>query len=94
MDQQRIEKLIAIWKDFAGKQRGPGAFMINPDTERVELVAQGVLKNEDRHGFKYCPCRLPLGDSAADAKLICPCNFKLQKSWQEKGECICSLFVL
>ena len=52
MDQQRIEKLIAIWKDFAGKQRGPGAFMINPDTERVELVAQGVLNNEDRHGFK------------------------------------------
>jgi len=83
-----------IWQEFAGRQKGAEAFRLNPDVERVKLIAEGVLNNEDNHGFKYCPCRLMLGDSQADAKLICPCNFKLQKIWKEKGECICSLFIL
>jgi ferredoxin-thioredoxin reductase catalytic chain len=94
MDQQRIDKLIDIWKEFASRQTEPEAFMLNADAERVRLVAEGVLNNEDNHGFKYCPCRLTSGNSELDAKLICPCNFKLQKTWKEKGECICSLFVL
>jgi ferredoxin-thioredoxin reductase catalytic subunit len=93
MDQQRIEKVIKRWKDFADRQRGPGEFKINNDLERVKLLAEGVLNNEDNHGFKYCPCRLISKDPVADAKLICPCNFKDQKTWKEKGECWCSLFV-
>jgi len=93
MDQQRIERTINIWNDFAGRQKGPEKFELNHDFERVQLLAEGVLGNEKNHGFKYCPCRLITGDRAADARLICPCNFKSQKTWQEKGECWCSLFV-
>jgi len=93
MDRTKIEKIIAKWQDFADRQEGPEKFKINPDRIRVELLAEGVLSNEDRHGFKYCPCRLTSGDKEADTKLICPCNFKAQKIWREKGECWCSLFI-
>jgi len=93
MDKQRIIETIKRWQNFADRQEAPEKFKINPDTERVALLAEGILNNEDNHGFKYCPCRLASGDKVADVKLICPCNFKAQKIWQEKGECWCSLFV-
>jgi ferredoxin-thioredoxin reductase catalytic subunit len=93
MDKQRIDKLIAKWKEFAARQEELEKFKLNSDMERVNLLAEGVLNNEDNHGFKYCPCRLSSGDKEADARLICPCNFKSQKIWKEKGECWCSLFV-
>lgn len=93
MDKSRIEKIISIWRDFADRQTGSEKFKLNPDIERVRLLAEGVLNNEDSHGFKYCPCRLTTGDKEADTRLICPCNFKSQKTWKEKGECWCSLFI-
>lgn len=57
------------------------------------MLADGVLNNEKNHGLKYCPCRLRTKDFDKDIKLICPCNFKSQNTWKEKGECWCSLFV-
>ena len=68
-------------------------FFLNPDSEVVQDVATGVLENEEKKGFKYCPCRLPVGDEKKDIGLVCPCNFKIQDTWKEKGECWCSLFV-
>jgi ferredoxin-thioredoxin reductase catalytic subunit len=93
MDKSRIKKTIKKWQKFADRQEEPEKIKINSDTERVELLAEGVLNNEDNYGFRYCPCRLASGEKSADTKLICPCNFKAQKTWQEKGECWCSLFV-
>lgn len=92
MDRQKIEKTIKRWQEFADRQE-PEKIKINPDRERVELLAEGILNNEDNHDFKYCPCRLASGNKEADVRLICPCNFKTQKTWQEKGECWCSLFI-
>jgi ferredoxin-thioredoxin reductase catalytic chain len=92
MDKQRLEKIISVWEEFALRQKEP-EIKINPDRNRVELLAKGVLNNEDAHDFKYCPCRLTTGNKTADAKLICPCNFKSQVTWSNKGECWCSLFI-
>lgn len=93
MDQSRVEKQIKIWQDFANRQKEPDKFHLNPEATRVRLLAEGVLNNEDNHGLKYCPCRLTTGDKKADTKLVCPCNFKAQKTWREKGECWCSLYI-
>ncbi len=93
MDQPGLKTIIKRWKDFANRQKGPESFKVNGDLKRVNLLAEGVLNNENNHGFKYCPCRLISKDPVEDAKLICPCNFKRQKTWPEKGECWCSLFV-
>jgi ferredoxin-thioredoxin reductase catalytic chain len=82
-------QLVQAWARFTEGND----FMLNPDSERVNLLAEGVRNNEKNHGFKYCPCRLRTKDFEKDLKLVCPCNFKAQKTWQEKGECWCSLFV-
>ena len=83
------EELIAAW----GKFTESNDFALNPDRKKVRMLADGVLNNEKNHGLKYCPCRLRKGDFENDLLLVCPCNFKIQKTWWEKGECWCSLFV-
>ncbi|MBN2067206.1 MAG: ferredoxin:thioredoxin reductase [Candidatus Diapherotrites archaeon] len=83
------KKLIAVWEKFAEKND----FKLNPNIEIVEMVAEGALNNEKNHGMKYCPCRVSSGDFEKDLLLVCPCNFRIQKTWAEKGECWCSLFV-
>ncbi len=70
-------------------------FQVNPDQERVELLLEGMFNNEANHGLKYCPCRLIEKDFAKDIGLICPCNFLVHETYQDKadGECWCGLFV-
>ena len=89
---EEIGKQIKIWKDFVDRQEND-KFILNPEIERVERLAEGVLKNEGSQGLKFCPCRMTLDDWEQDKKLVCPCNFKSQKTWKKKGECWCSLFV-
>ncbi|MBW2989065.1 ferredoxin:thioredoxin reductase [Candidatus Woesearchaeota archaeon] len=86
MDKKRI---IGIWKRFAEGND----FMLNPNVKIVDSLAEGVLNNRKNHSLGYCPCRLKTGNPKEDLKLICPCNFRIQKTWKEGGECWCSLFV-
>jgi ferredoxin-thioredoxin reductase catalytic subunit len=83
------KQLMAAWAQFTVGND----FKLNPDKARVAMLAAGVLNNEKRHGMKYCPCRLRTMDPAKDMLLVCPCNFKAQKTWKVRGECWCSLFV-
>ena len=82
-------ELIKVWDKFTEGND----FVLNPDRKKVGMLADGVLNNEKNHGLKYCPCRLRTRDFEKDLLLVCPCNFKMQKTWREKGECWCSLFV-
>lgn len=86
------EEAIKIWQDWVNRQESD-KFVLNPDKQVVLDVATGILDNEKKKGFKYCPCRLPIGDKLKDLELICPCNFKIQKTWKDRGECWCSLFI-
>lgn len=93
IDKQEIEKQIKIWKEWAKRQPENNKFILNQDKETVKRLANGVLINEKNKGLKFCPCRMTLGERETDLKLVCPCNFKNQKTWNEKGECWCSLFL-
>ncbi|MFB0564202.1 MAG: ferredoxin-thioredoxin reductase catalytic domain-containing protein [Candidatus Aminicenantaceae bacterium] len=68
-------------------------FKINPDTERVTMLLEGIFNNEKNHGLKYCPCRLITKNFGEDLKLVCPCNFLSHETYSEQGECWCGLFV-
>lgn len=70
-------------------------FQVNPDTEKVKMLLDGIFNNEQNHGLKYCPCRLITKDFAEDLKLVCPCNFLIHETYKDKedGECWCGLFV-
>ncbi len=83
-------ELIKRWEEFADKN---SLFKLNPDKERVLMLAKGVIHNIEKYSLGYCPCRMTTGNKEEDLKLVCPCNFQTQKTWREKGECWCSLFV-
>lgn len=84
-----VEDLIKAWEHFTeGKE-----FKLVDDRDVVETLAKGELENMRNKGLKYCPCRITTGDFEKDQKLICPCNFFIQKTWKEYGECWCGLFV-
>lgn len=93
---EEIDQIIKFWKDFSDKQKDSQKeekFKLNPDMAKVKLLAEGELNNEKNHGLKFCPCRMITNRREEDLKLVCPCNFKMQKTWKDKGECWCSLFV-
>jgi ferredoxin-thioredoxin reductase catalytic subunit len=83
------EELKRVWEEFTEKND----FMLNPDREHVDMIADGLLENELKYGLKLCPCRLRDGTRERDLELICPCNFKTHDTWQSKGYCWCGLFV-
>jgi len=83
------EELIKVWERFTEKND----FILNPEREHINGVADGVLDNEKNHGLKLCPCRLRDGSKEQDLGLLCPCNFKVQQTWSGEGRCWCGLFV-
>ena len=89
---EKIEAQIKIWQEFVDRHK-KSEFKLNPDKERVESLAKGVINNEIMRDLKFCPCRLRTKNFEKDVKLICPCNFKMQTAWKERNECWCSLFV-
>ena len=97
MGERKMKELVGIWKELSDRhnkaERATEKFVLNPNKRTVERLAKGVLNNEKKHKLKYCPCRMTTGKREEDLRLICPCNFFMQKTWKEKGECWCSLFV-
>jgi ferredoxin-thioredoxin reductase catalytic chain len=88
------EQLVKIWKTFTEKKD----FILNPDADHVKMIADGVLKKEQKCGLKLCPCRLGDGSPEKDLELICPCNFKTHSTWLtpfdgKEPMCWCGLFV-
>lgn len=85
------EKFLEAIEKFAEKNE----FQVNPDTEKVKMLLDGMFNNEQNHGLKYCPCRLITKDFAEDLRLVCPCNFLIHETYKDKedGECWCGLFV-
>ena len=68
-------------------------FQVNPDTDKVNMLLDGIFANEQNHGLKYCPCRLITKDLEEDLKLVCPCHFLIHNTYKEMGECWCGLFI-
>lgn len=84
---ENIEEIIKNYEEYA-KQNG---FKLNPNRAVVEGIAKGLLRNKEKYGEKYCPCRRVTGDREADKKLICPCAFHKDEIAKD-GHCFCRLF--
>ena len=65
---------------------------LNPDEKTVDGVVQGLLKNKDKHGEIYCPCRRVTGNKEKDKEIICPCIFG-RGEIELQNHCHCNLFV-
>ncbi len=79
---------ILEYEDYASNHD----FRLNPDKKVVEGIVAGLLRNEDVHGERYCPCRRVVGDENEDKKIICPCIYHKEEI-DNDGRCTCGLFV-
>ncbi len=67
-------------------------YHLSPDPEFARGLAEGLLANEGRYGYRACPCRLASGDAAADRDIVCPCDYR-DADLLEWGSCFCGLYV-
>jgi ferredoxin-thioredoxin reductase catalytic subunit len=88
VDEKEIDRLYTILKKDA---EGAGYFL-NPDAEFTKNLVRGLLKNEQRYGYRACPCRLASGKKEEDLDIICPCNYR-DPDLDDFGACYCALYV-
>lgn len=82
------EELKKEYEEYAEKKN----FKLNPNAKFVEVIINGLLKNEEEKGDKYCPCRRVTGDKEEDKKIVCPCIYH-EDEIKEQGRCHCMLFM-
>ncbi len=67
-------------------------YMLNPNKKLVDGIVAGLLRNEELHGERYCPCRRVTGDKQEDKNIVCPCTYHREEI-ENDGKCMCGLFV-
>lgn len=82
------ETLFDILTKYAATQ----GVELNRDRESTLDILTGLLKNEERYGYRSCPCRLASGNRDQDQDIICPCAYR-DADIAEFGSCYCSLYV-
>lgn len=82
------EKLYEILNKYAESQ----GIQLNKDRDYVLDILKGLLKNEERYGYRSCPCRLATGIREKDSDIICPCKY-YKPDIEEFGSCYCGLYV-
>jgi ferredoxin-thioredoxin reductase catalytic subunit len=87
-DSSKAQALLARLKADAVA----GGYLINPDDGFTITIAEGLLANEERYGYKACPCRLASGSIEEDRDMICPCDYR-DADLSEYGACYCALYV-
>jgi ferredoxin-thioredoxin reductase catalytic subunit len=74
------------------KEAEDGGYRLNPDADFVKNLIRGLLKNEQRYGYRACPCRLASGKREDDMDIICPCFYR-DPDLDDFGACYCALYV-
>ncbi len=74
------------------KEVHDGGYRLNPDEDFTKNLVRGLLKNEQRYGYRACPCRLASGKREEDLDIICPCDYR-DPDLAEFGACYCALYV-
>ncbi len=89
VDEQEIDRIYSILKNEAEN----GGYFLNPDVDFTKNLVRGLLKNEQRYGYRACPCRLASGKKEEDLDIICPCIYR-DPDLNDFGACYCALYVI
>ena len=82
------EELYEVLKKYAESQ----GIRLNKDRDFVMDIMRGLLLNEQRYGYRSCPCRLAWGEKEKDKDILCPCVYR-DPDIREYGSCYCELYV-
>lgn len=75
-----------------GRKAEARGYHLNPDTDFVLDLMDGLLTNEERYGYPSCPCMDAEGNRADDLDILCPCDYR-DADLAEHGSCYCGLYV-
>ena len=75
------KELLEFSKKYAKSQ----GFKLNPNEKELNKILDGLLVNEKKEKYRYCPCKIHLKEN------ICPCT-NHKKEIMEMGHCKCRLF--
>ena len=67
-------------------------YHLNPDDSFTLELVRGLLINQNRYGYRACPCRLASGVREEDRDIICPCDYR-DPDLAEYDACYCALYV-
>lgn len=82
------EELKKLCDEYAKK----AGIKPNPNEKIFEGVLKGLMRNKEKHGEVYCPCRVVTGNKEKNEEIICPCVFH-RGEIEKEGKCKCLLFV-
>lgn len=88
MISEDIDRVYVILKN----DNESAGYHLNPDVEFVKELIRGILTNEERYGYRACPCRLASGKKMDDLDIICPCDYR-DPDLDQFGTCYCALYV-
>ena len=74
------------------KDAEAAGYRFTPDAVFARELIQGLLVNEERYGYRACPCRLASGNKDDDLDIICPCDYR-DSDLEIYGACYCALYV-
>jgi len=83
---------ISKFYEKLNREAESGGYHLNPDVGFTKELAKGLLTNENRYGYRACPCRLASGKKEDDLDIICPCDYR-DADLGEYGTCYCGLYV-
>jgi ferredoxin-thioredoxin reductase catalytic chain len=87
----RPEEIDAAYITLKRETESAG-YLLNADEEFTRDLVAGLLINEQRFGYRACPCRLASGNRDQDRDIICPCDYR-DPDIAEYGTCYCGLYV-
>lgn len=85
------ERVEAFHQRLNREAEGSG-YHLNPEREFTWDLVDALLINEERYGYRACPCRLAVGDKSEDLDIICPCDYR-DADLLDWGSCYCALYV-
>ncbi|NPU83576.1 MAG: ferredoxin:glutaredoxin reductase [Syntrophaceae bacterium] len=88
MNPADIEKVCARLR----REGEAAGYHLNSDEAFVRDLVEGLLTNEERYGYRACPCRLASGVREDDLDIVCPCDYR-DPDLNDFGACYCALYV-
>jgi ferredoxin-thioredoxin reductase catalytic subunit len=90
---EKIVALIPKIRADSEKLAQQKGWTLNPNTSITDSIIEGLARNKLMRGKRYCPCRLPSGNSNVDKRFICPCQ-DAEKDVEVYGHCHCYFFCM
>ena len=87
MNKEKVSNLINEYRAYAKKK----GIKLNSSEVLISGLLRKMIENEEKYGYRYCPCRPINGNPEDDKKKICPCSWH-EKEISENGHCHCGLF--